>query len=87
MKRERLSCLPSKRLIYLSLKIDLVLIFTFDGKITSDGHMQFNSDISQLARQLMGFPVTQYDSNLLIPLSAPSEIHFSEMRENIYGRG
>lgn len=87
MKRERLSCLPSKRLIYFSLKIDVVLIFTFDGKITSDGQMQFNSDISQLARQLMGFLVTRYGSNFLIPLSALSEIRFSKMRKNIYGRG
>ena len=86
-KRERLPCLPSKRLIYLSLKLNVVLIFTFDGKITSDGQMQFNSDISQLARQLMGFLVTQYVSNLLIPVSASSDIHFFEMRNNIYGRG
>lgn len=48
--------------------------------------MQFNSDISQLARQLMDFPVTQYGSNLLIPLSASSEIHFSN-KKKIYMAG
>lgn len=72
---------------YLSLKLDVVLIFSFDDKITSDGEMQFNFDISQLVGQLMDFPVTQYRSNLLIPLSASSKIHFAEIRKYIYGRG
>lgn len=49
--------------------------------------MQFNSDISQLARQLMDFLVTQYGSNLLIPLSASSEIHFSEIRKKYIWQG
>lgn len=65
---------------------DVVLIFTFDEKITSDGQMQFKFGISQLVRQLNGVPVTQYRSNLLISLSASSKIHFTNEKK-IYGGG
>ena len=61
--------------------LDAVFIFTFDDKITSDREMQFEFGISQLVRQLNGFPVTQHRLNLLISLSASSKIHFTNEKK------
>lgn len=67
--------------------LDAVFIFTFDDKITSDRQMQFEFGISQLVRQLNGFPVTQHRLNLLISLSASSKIHFTNEKKNILAGG